>query len=292
MNITLAMIRQLRDATGAGIMECKKALVAAEGDHTSAIEILRKAGQAKAAKKSTRVAAEGLITVRISPSHKTATLLEVNCETDFVAKDKQFREFCDIAADATLDASVNTIADLEDFTHTTMKIKDLCLSLTAKLGENIKIRRFDKINRQGDLLASYNHGNRIGVLVDMKGGDAEVAKDMAMHIAAAKPLYLDERQIPPELLAKEQEILTVQTKQSGKPDHLIDKIVTGKLRKYLNEITLLGQAFVKDTDQTVMQKLKTHSASILTFIRYEIGEGIERKQENFAEEVMAQVKQS
>ena len=292
MNITPAMIKQLRNATGAGMMECKKALVAAEGDNDSAIEILRKSGQAKAAKKSARVAAEGLIVIRVSPNHKTATLLEVNCETDFVAKDKQFGEFCGIAADATLSTSVNTVADLEDFTDATTKIKDLCLSLTAKLGENIKIRRFDKMDRQGDILASYNHGNRIGVLVDMKGGDAEVAKDIAMHIAAAKPLHLDEQQVPSELLDKEREILTEQTKQSGKPDHLIDRIVTGKLQKYLNEITLLGQAFVKDMDQTVGQKLKAHSASVQAFMRYEIGEGIERKQENFAEEVMAQVKQS
>ncbi len=291
MNVTPAMIKQLREATGAGMMECKKALVEAEGDNDGAIEILRKSGQAKAAKKSARVAAEGLIVIRISPDHKTATLLEVNCETDFVAKDKQFGELCGIAADATLNTSVNTIADLEDFTNATAKIKDLCLSLTAKLGENIKIRRFDKLNRQGDILASYNHGNRIGVLVDMKGGDAETAKDIAMHIAASKPLCVDEQQIPPELLVKEREILTEQTKQSGKPDHLIDKIVAGKLKKYLNEITLLGQAFVKDMDQTVAQKLKAHSASVQGFLRYEIGEGIERKKENFAEEVMAQVNQ-
>ena len=291
MNVTPAMIKQLREATGAGMMECKKALVEAKGDSDGAIEILRKSGQAKAAKKSARVAAEGLIVIRISPDRKTATLLEVNCETDFVAKDKQFSEFCDIVADATLDASVNTITDLEDFTSATINIKDLCLSLTAKLGENIKIRRFDKLNLQGDILASYNHGNRIGVLVDMEGGDAEVAKDIAMHIAASKPLCINEQQIPPELLAKEREILSEQTKQSGKPDHLIDRIVAGKLQKYLNEITLLGQAFVKDVDQTVAQKLKAHSASIQAFLRYEIGEGIERKQENFAEEVMAQVNQ-
>ena len=291
MNVTPAMIKQLREATGAGMMECKRALVEAEGDGDVAIEILRKSGQAKAAKKSARVAAEGLIVIRISPDCETATLLEVNCETDFVAKDKQFGEFCGIVADATLDTSVDTITDLEDFTGATTTIKDLCLSLTAKLGENIKIRRFDKLNRQGDILANYNHGNRIGVLVDMEGGDAEVAKDIAMHIAAGKPLCISERQVPPEILAKEREILIEQTKQSGKPDHLIDRIVAGKLRKYLNEITLLGQAFVKDTDQTVAQKLKAHSASVRAFLRYELGEGVERKQENFAEEVMAQVNQ-
>ena len=292
MDITPSMIKQLRESTGAGMMECKKALVAAEGSNDGAIEILRKSGQAKAAKKSARVAAEGLIAVRISPDNKTATLLEINCETDFVAKDKQFNDFCGNAANATLDDDMNTIEDLENFSDAQAKIKDLQLSLTAKLGENIQIRRFDKMHCQGDILASYNHGNRIGVLVDMKGGNAELAKDIAMHIAASKPLYISEQEVSPELLAKEREILTEQTKQSGKPDHLIDKIVTGKLKKYLNEITLLGQAFVKDLDQTIAQKLKTHSASIQAFMRYEIGEGIERKQENFAEEVMAQVKQS
>ena len=291
MNVTPAMIKQLREATGAGMMECKRALVEAGGDNDGAIEILRKSGQAKAAKKSARIAAEGLIVLRTSPDHKIATLLEVNCETDFVAKDAQFVEFCGIVADATLSTSVNTIADLEDFSDAPTRVKDLCLSLTAKLGENIKIRRFDKLNRKGDVLASYNHGNRIGVLVDMKGGDAEVAKDIAMHIAASKPLCVNEQQIPPELIAKEQEILTEQTKQSGKPEHLIDRIVAGKLQKYLNEITLLGQAFVKDTDQTVAQKLQAHSASVQGFLRYEIGEGIERRKENFAEEVMAQVNQ-
>ena len=292
MDITPSMIKQLRESTGAGMMECKKALMEAEGNNDGAIEILRKSGQAKAAKKSARVAAEGLIAVRISPDNKTATLLEINCETDFVAKDKQFNDFCGSAANATLDNDVNTIEDLENFSDAQTKIKDLQLSLAAKLGENIQIRRFDKMRRQGDILASYNHGNRIGVLVDMKDGNAELAKDIAMHIAASKPLCISEQELSPELLAKEREILTEQTKQSGKPDHLIDKIVTGKLKKYLNEITLLGQAFVKDLDQTVAQKLKAHSASIQTFMRYEIGEGIERKQENFAEEVMAQVKQS
>ena len=292
MDITPSMIKQLRESTGAGMMECKKALMEAEGNNDGAIEILRKSGQAKAAKKSARVAAEGLIAVRIAPDNKTATLLEINCETDFVAKDKQFNDFCGSAANATLDNDVNTIEDLEKFSDTQAKIKDLQLSLAAKLGENIQIRRFDKMRRQGDILASYNHGNRIGVLVDMKDGNAELAKDIAMHIAASKPLCISEQELSPELLAKEREILTEQTKQSGKPDHLIDKIVTGKLKKYLNEITLLGQAFVKDLDQTVAQKLKAHSASVQAFMRYEIGEGIERKQENFAEEVMAQVKQS
>ena len=315
MDITPAMIKQLREATGAGMMECKKALMEAEGNNDGAIEILRKSGQAKAAKKSARVAAEGLIAIRIAPDNKTATLLEINCETDFVAKDKQFNDFCGSPGAASLydDVNtiedlenfccgspgaaslyddVNTIEDLENFSDTQAKIKDLQLSLAAKLGENIQIRRFDKMHRQGDIIASYSHGNRIGVLVDMKGGNAELAKDIAMHIAASKPLCISEQELSPELLAKEREILTEQTVQSGKPDHLIDKIVTGKLKKYINEITLLGQAFVKDLDQTVAQKLKAHSASVQAFMRYELGEGIERKQENFAEEVMAQVKQS
>ena len=292
MSVTPTMIKQLREATGAGMMECKRALVEADGNSESAVEILRKSGQAKAAKKSARVAAEGLIIIRISADNKTAALLEVNCETDFVAKDEQFGEFCNSVADACIDSAINTMEDLEDCDIGGTKIKEMQLALSAKLGENIQIRRFDKLNKRGDILASYSHSNRIGVLVDMKGGDAELAKDIAMHIAASKPICISENEVPSELLNKEREILTEQTKQSGKPEHLIDKIVTGRLQKYLNEITLLGQPFIKDLDQTVAKKLEAHSASVVTFMRYEIGEGIERKQENFTEEVMAQVRQS
>ena len=286
------MIKQLREATGAGMMECKKALVEAEGNGDAAIEVLRKSGQAKAAKKSSRIAAEGLIIIRISSDNKTATLLEVNCETDFVAKDEQFVAFCSNAADASLDTAVNTMEDLENFTVADAKISDAQLALTAKLGENIRIRRFAKLARQGDILASYSHGNRIGVLVDMQNGDAELAKDIAMHIAASKPVCLSEGDVPAELLDKEREILTEQTKRSGKPDNLIDKIVAGKLKKYLSEITLLGQPFIKELDLSVGQKLETHKASVQAFMRYELGEGVERKQENFSDEVMAQIKQS
>ena len=273
-------------------MECKKALIEADGDGDAAIEILRKSGQAKATKKSSRVAAEGLVVIRTASDNKTATLLEVNCETDFVAKDRQFAEFCKNAADATLEPSVNTMKDLENYSDADMQIKEAQLALAAKLGENIRIRRFDKLQCQGDILASYNHGNRIGVLVDMTGADTELAKDIAMHIAASKPVCINEDEVSSELLEKEREIATEQTKQSGKPEHLIEKIVAGKLKKYLNEITLLGQPFIKDLDQTVARKLKAHEASIQAFIRYEIGEGIERKQENFAEEVIAQIKQN
>ena len=286
------MIKQLRETTGAGIMECKKALIEADGDGDAAIEILRKSGQAKATKKSSRVAAEGLVIIRTASDNKTATLLEINCETDFVAKDRQFAEFCKNAADVTLEPGVNTMKDLENYSDADMQIKEAQLALTAKLGENIRIRRFDKLQRRGDILASYNHGNRIGVLVDMIGADTELAKDIAMHIAASKPVCINEDEVSSELLDKEREIATEQTKQSGKPEHLIEKIVAGKLKKYLNEITLLGQPFIKDLDQTVAQKLKAHAASVQAFIRYEIGEGVERKQENFAEEVIAQIKQN
>ena len=290
MNITPAMIKQLREATGAGIMECKKALVAAECENDTAIEILRKSGQAKAAKKSSRIAAEGLIIIRISSDQKIATLLEINCETDFVAKDEQFVALCNKVADATLDDTVNTIEDLMNFTDGSTTIKDMQSALIAKLGENIQIRRFNKLHRSGDVLASYSHGNRIGVLVDMQNADATLAKDIAMHIAACKPLCISAQQVDAALLAKEKEILTEQTKHSGKPEHIIDKIVAGRLKKYLNEITLLGQSFIKDTDQSVEQLLKEHSSSVQSFIRYEIGEGIAREQENFAEEVMAQAR--
>lgn len=289
MEITAEMVKQLRAMTGAGMMECKKSLSSAEGDMERAVELLRKSGQAKANKKSGRIAAEGTISINFGKNNDIAILLEVNCETDFVAKDKQFRGFCDAVSNTILTDSVSDMKSLTASDYADKTIEVAKQELVTKLGENIQVRRFEKVQRRGDLFGSYLHGTRIGVLVDMKGGSDELAKDVAMHIAASHPVCVSEQDVPSEMLEKERNFLSEQAKESGKPAELIDKIVSGRLNKYLKEITLLGQAFVKNPDQTVEQLLKEHSASVLSFIRYELGEGIERKQENFAEEVMAQI---
>ena len=289
MEITAEMVKQLRAMTGAGMMECKKSLTTAQGDVERAVELLRKSGQAKADKKSQRTAAEGLILINFSKNKEIATILEVNCETDFVAKDKQFAGFCETVSVATLDVAASDIQSLEALDCAEMSVAAAKQGLVAKLGENIQVRRFAKKQRQGDRLGSYVHGKRIGVLVDMQGGDEALAKDIAMHIAASAPVCLDENAVPSAMLEKERKFLSEQAKETGKPAELIEKIVAGRLNKYLKEITLLGQPFVKDPEHTVAQLLKEHSASVLSFIRYELGEGIERKHENFAEEVRAQI---
>ena len=289
MEITAEMVKQLRAMTGAGMMECKKSLTNAQGNVERAVELLRKSGQAKADKKSGRTAAEGLILVNFSENKEIVTILEVNCETDFVAKDQQFISFCEAVSAATLDAAASDVQSLEALDCAGMSVAAAKQGLVAKLGENIQVRRFEKRQRQGDRFGSYVHGTRIGVLVDMQGGDEALAKDIAMHIAASAPVCLDEKAVPSEMLEKERKFLFEQAKEMGKPAHLVGKIIAGRLNKYLKEITLLGQPFVKDPEHTVAQLLKEHSASVLSFIRYELGEGIERKQENFAEEVMSQI---
>ncbi len=292
MAITAALVKELRERTGAGMMECKKALVEVDGDIDAAIELMRKTGLAKADKKAGRTAAEGLIVVKSSDDNKKAVMVEVNCETDFVTKGDDFKNFCDEVAQLTLDTQP---ADLDTLLAASMSggesVADTCKRLIAKIGENMSVRRFQLFNTEG-LLASYLHGARIGVMVDMTGGSVELARDIAMHIAASNPSAVDDSEVDPALIEKEKEIFTAQALESGKPAEIVEKMIGGRIKKYLKEITLVGQPFVKNPDQTVEQLLKEAGATVNGFTRFEVGEGIEKKVENFADEVMAQVKGS
>ncbi len=292
MQISAAMVKELRERTGAGMMECKKALSEANGDMEAAIEAMRKSGQAKAVKKSSRVAAEGQIVVNISDDGSRAAIVEVNCETDFVGKDENFKGFAHEVATVVLKQAPADVSALMALPSAHgASLDEARAELISKVGENVQVRRFDVLNAQaGQLLMHYLHGSRIGVLVHLQGGTADLAKDLAMHIAACRPVCLDESGVPAELLAKERDIFKAQAEESGKPPEIVEKMVEGRIRKYLAEITLLGQAFVKDQDKTVAALVKAANAQILSFVRYEVGEGIEKKTENFAEEVMAQAK--
>jgi len=294
MAITAAQVKELRERTGSGMMECKKALVDADGDMETAIETLRKTGLAKADKKASRVAAEGLVVVEISADNKTAAVVEVNCETDFVAKKEDFQEFASAIAKRVLKddpADIDSLLAMPLHDGDAATIEDARKALIATIGENISVRRFIRVESSGDL-SSYRHGVRIGVLVDLAGGDPGLGRDLAMHIAAhdPRPVCVSEDQVPAHMIEKEREIFTAQARESGKPDNIIEKMIDGRIRKYLGEITLLGQSFVKDPDQTVGKLLEAANASVLRFERMELGEGIEKKVENFADEVMAQVK--
>ena len=292
MEITAALVKELRERTGAGMMECKKALVEMKGDIDAAAEHMRKTGMAKADKKAGRAAAEGLVVIRTSTDGKTAAIVEVNCETDFVAKDENFRNFVDAIADKVLAAKP---ADLDALLAMPLEgglsVEDSRKALIARIGENMNVRRFMLINAKGKV-SSYMHGTRIGVVVDLEGGSDELGKDIAMHIAASKPICVDESGVSQDLIAKEKEIYAAQAQESGKPADIIEKMVMGRVQKFLKEVTLLGQPFVKDQDQTVDKLLKAAKAKVASFVRYEVGEGLEKKSENFAEEVMAQVKGS
>jgi elongation factor Ts len=293
MAITAAQVKELRERTGAGMMECKKALVENDGDMEAAIEALRKSGIAKADKKAGRVAAEGIVVAVLSDDGKAASMIEVNAETDFVAKREEFTDFSSKLADCILSENPDSLEVLMNMTYpgSGSTIEDTRKELIAKIGENIGVRRFVRMQSSGDRFGVYQHGVRIGVLVEIQGGSDELAKDIAMHIAASKPLCVSESEVPGDVIAKEREIYAAQAAESGKPDNIIEKMVEGRLKKFLNEITLLGQPFVKDPDINVGKLLKDNSASVVGFERMEVGEGIEKKSENFAEEVMAQVKQ-
>ncbi len=290
MAITASLVKELRERTGAGMMECKKALTETNGDIEAAIENMRKSGQAKAAKKAGRTAADGVIVVARSGDGRRAVMVEVNCETDFVAKDDNFRSFADAVAERVLNSDAADVAALmalplhegEDTT-----IEEARQALVSKIGENMNVRRFARLEAQGEI-ANYSHGVRIGVLVDLSGGDAELGRDLAMHIAASHPVCVAAEQVPADLLAKEREITEAQAKESGKPDNIVEKMVEGRMRKYLSEITLVGQPFVKDPDTTVGKLLESRGATVHAFTRFEVGEGIEKKVEDFREEVMAQ----
>jgi elongation factor Ts len=287
MNITADSVKQLRERTGAGMMECKKALVETQGDLDAAAELMRKTGLAKADKKASRVAAEG--TVAVERAGASAVLVEVNCETDFVARGEEFQSFAQAVAKAGSTSSAETVEALLGSPDDGHSLENRRRALIAKIGENISVRRFVKVTAKG-ALGTYIHGGRIGSLVALEGGDEALARDLAMHVAAVNPAYIDAADVPAAVLDKEREILAEQTKGEKKPPDIIAKMVEGRLRKYLAEITLMGQPFVKDPDTTVEKLVKKAGAKIVRFVRFEVGAGIEKKQDDFVGEVMAQVK--
>lgn len=289
MQISATAVKELRERSGAGMMECKNALVATNGDLEGALEHLRKSGAAKAAKKAGRIAAEGAVV--IAEGNGAATLVEVNSETDFAANEPNFIAFADAVARTVLKARP---ADVEALSAAKLDGTDDTVEaarqqLVLKIGENISVRRFEVRASSAGLIGGYRHGKRIGVLVELTGGSAELAKDIAMHIAASNPVCIAESEVSPALLAKEKEIRIAQAATSGKSPEIVEKMIVGQMRKFVSEITLLGQAFVKDPDLTV-GKLLGKDAAVTGFVRYEVGEGIERKEVNFADEVMAQAR--
>jgi elongation factor Ts len=290
--ISAELVRELRERTGAGIMECKKALTDANGNLDSAIEALRKSGLAKAAKKAGRTAAEGIIVLRLSPDQKTGVLLEINSETDFVARDQNFVAFANKVADRALADRIATIEDLLKHpygNHSDQTIEQARHDLIAKLGENIQVRRLALLQSTTSI-GAYKHGEKIGVLVQLNTDNPILGKDIAMHIAALKPQAIAPENISADIIAKEREIFMAQAKDSGKSGDIIEKMIEGRIRKFLNEISLVGQPFVKNPDESVNDVLKKSNAKVLSFIRFEVGEGIEKTTTDFAQEVMAQVR--
>jgi len=291
MQITASMVKELRERTGSGMMECKKALQETDGDIDVAIENMRKAGMAKADKKSGRIAAEGRVVIEISDDGKSAAVVEVNCETDFLSGSDEFMSFVTAITKTVLANKPADVAALSEMTldGSSETVEETRKAKIAKIGENMQLRRFEVFDTTTGTFGCYLHGTRIGVLVEMQGGDEALIKDVAMHIAASNPLCVSEANVPADVLEKEKEILRAQALESGKPAEIVEKMLTGRIRKYLAEITLLGQSFVKDPDKTVETLLSDADATVVRFARYEVGEGIEKKQENFADEVMSQV---
>jgi elongation factor Ts len=289
MSVTAEAVRQLRERTGAGMMECKKALVTTAGDLDAAAELMRKQGLAKADKKAARVAAEGVIVVERSTDGRAAAMVELNCETDFVAREQDFRNF---AADLARLTLAGRLVDVQALLAAELaageSVDERRRALVAKIGENISVRRTVVLETSG-VLGAYVHGTRIGALVALEGGSAALAHDLAMQVAASNPRYISAAQVPPEVVAKEREILAEQASKEGKSPEIIAKMIEGRLRKSLNEIVLLGQPFVKDPEQTVEKLLKSAGATVLRIERFEVGAGIEKKQSDFVAEVMAQV---
>ncbi len=288
MAITASLVKELRERTGSGMMECKKALVETDGDIDAAAELMRKSGAAKADKKAGRVAADGAIKIKVSEDGKSAVILEINSETDFVAKDDNFQAFADEVLDTVAQnkpESVDALAALSLANGQT--VEEARQALIAKVGENIQVRRFE-IMEAADTIAAYLHGARIGVLVDTSA-DAELARDIAMHVAAVNPKFVDQNSVPADFIASEKSILVAQAESSGKPAEIIEKMIQGRLDKLLAEVTLLGQPFVKDPEQKVAGLLSDAGASVTRFTRYEVGEGIEKKVEDFAAEVASQL---
>lgn len=289
MAITAGMVKELRELSGAGMMECKKALTETNGDMDAAFDLMRKSGAAKADKKATRIAAEGRVVVAISEDAKKAALVEVNSETDFVAKDASFIEFAEAVGAATLAAQPADLAALAALPIAgDQTVEEGRTGLIAKIGENIQVRRFVLVNADKGMVVAYKHGFRIGVVVNLVGGDAELGKQIAMHIAASNPICVDESSVPADVVERERNIQIDIAMQSGKPREIAEKMVVGRMNKFFGEITLLGQPFVMNPDQTVGDLLKSKGATVVEFARLAVGEGIAKKQENFAEEVAAQ----
>ena len=291
--VTASLVKELREKTGAGMMDCKKVLTETDGDMEKAIELLRERGIAKAAKKSGRVAAEGLVEAVISEDGKTGAIIEVNSETDFVAKNEEFKTFVENVANQVLKTNPKDVEELlaqPAMFEEGKTVQESLVGKIATIGENLTIRRFARFESEG-LVEKYIHGDgKIAVLVNMKKGDSTVAKDICMQIAAARPEYVRREEVPEERVAKEMEILKVQTMNEGKPEAIAEKIVQGRIGKFYEEICLVDQAFVKDPNMKISELLKQKDAEVAEFARFEKGEGIEKKEENFAEEVMSFVK--
>ena len=285
MAVTAALVKELRERTGAGMLDCKKALVETDGDIELAIENMRKSGQAKAAKKAGRIAAEGVILTKVEGGR--ATMLELNCETDFVARDEGFLKFGNELLEVAAANNINDIDALNDAELNGSKVSEVRDALVAKIGENISPRRV--INVEGDTLGAYVHGGRIGVISILTGGDEALAKDVAMHVAAASPQFVKPENVPAEVVEKEKEIQIEIAIQSGKPAEIAEKMVAGRMKKFTGEVSLTGQPFVKDPSISVAELLKNNSADVINFVRFEVGEGIEKKTEDFAAEVAAQM---
>jgi len=295
MSISASLVKELRQRTGSGMMECKKALVAANGDIEAAIEAMRKSGQAKADKKGGRIAAEGIVTLAVADDMQTAVMLELNCETDFVAREAKFQQFAESLANCALANKIDNPESLLAIEQEGLKLEEQRVQLVATLGENISLRRVRLLEVSEGKVISYAHksatGVKIGVLVNTEGANDELARDVAMHIAAMNPEFLSANDVPAERVEKEKAIFAAQADElKGKPPAIVDKIVTNKVAKFTNEISLLGQPFVKESGKTVKQVLDAANTQVSKFYRFEVGEGIEKKQDNFVEDVMAQVK--
>ena len=291
--ITAELVKELREKTGAGMMDCKKVLTETDGDMEKAIELLRERGIAKAAKKSDRIAAEGLVAAFVTSDKKVGALVEVNAETDFVAKNADFRSFVEDIVEQIAEKNPANLEDLlaqESIREAGKTVKDVLTEKIATIGENMSIRRFVRFESEG-LVESYIHGDgKIGVLVDLAKGESDLAKDVCMQVAAAKPEYLDRKAVPQEEVAKEMEILKAQAMNEGKPAEIAEKMVQGRIGKFYGEICLLEQPFVKNPDQKVQDLVASKGAEVVRFARFEKGEGLEKREENFAEEVMKQIK--
>ena len=291
MSISAQLVKELRERTGAGMMECKKALVETNGDIEAAVDHMRKTGLAKADKKAGRIAAEGTLVFSASADNKEITLAEVNCETDFVAMGDEFQAFAKRVAEVAREQGLTNVEALSaaEFANG-VSIDDRRRELIAKIGENMSVRRVITLKTAAGILGSYLHGKKIGVLVEIEGGDAELAKDLAMQVAAGNPIALDAQSLPQDYLERKNEIHRSKAQDSGKPANVIEKMVEGAMKKLFSEVTLLGQKFIKDQDITIEELLKRKNAKVIQYVRYELGEGIEKEESDFVAEVMAQAK--